>query len=493
MGGIVLTNDGNSILREIDVVHPSAKQMMELSRILDEEVGDGTTSVVILAGELLTLAEPLLEKSVHPLDIIRGYNMALKDALECMNKGPLSHVLDTNNEDELNQVVKACLGTKISSKHYDTLRPMVIQAVKSVQQNTKEDGDHHIDIKRFVKIEKIPGGSFSESELLSGVMLNKDLVHPRMRRHIRDPRVLLLDTPLEYKKPETSFNMEVQNDDDFEKLILMEEEYVREMCKTIISFKPDIVVTEKGVSDLAAHFFHKANISVIRRVRKTDNIRIGRATGARINSSADEIKEDSIGVKCGLFELRKIGDEYFSYFVECKDNKACSIVLRGASKDALNEVERNLRDALCVARNVLFNPRVAYGGGSLEIELSQRLYEKSLSIEGVQQLAYKNVATALEVIPRTLAQNCGASVARILTELRAKHHAADGVYWGLDGLNGSVVDVSTLQIIEPLEVKCQILKTAIEAACTMLRIDDIISGVKAQSDQSTSKNTNEDE
>ena len=493
MGGIVLTNDGNCILREIDVVHPAAKHMMELSRLQDEEVGDGTTSVVILTGELLMLAEPLLAKSIHPLDIIRGYYRALQDSLSFIEKEPLSFELDLNDDRAFANVVKSCLGTKISSKDYDILCPMAIQAVKSVQQLEKNSDIHHVDVKRLVKIEKIPGGTFQDSEILRGVMINKDLVHARMPRRCENPRILLLDIPLEYKKPETSFNMELQNEEDFEKLIIMEEEYVRAMCKQVIKAKPDVVITEKGVSDLAAHFLYKANISTIRRVRKTDNVRISKATGARIISSVDDISEDCVGKKCGLFELRKIGDEYFSYFVECTDNKACSIVLRGASKDSLNELERNLRDALCVARNILLSPRIIHGAGSIEMELSKKLLDNAQTTTGAQQIAYKCAATALEVIPRTLAQNCGASVIRVLTELKEKHNAPNGERWGVNGLTGCVSDISELEIFEPLEVKRQTLKSAIEAACTMLRIDDIISGMKGKQDNSAQQQSPEND
>jgi len=492
MGGIVLTNDGNSILREVDVVHPAAKHMMELSRILDEEVGDGTTSVVILTGELLALAEPLVEKGVHPLDIIRGYNKALEDIVKYIHAQPISHALDTDNEEDFEVVVRSCLGTKVSSKHHDVICPMVIQAVKRIHE-VSEQGTQYVDIKRLIKIEKIPGGTFLDSELLRGVMINKDLVHPRMRRTIDNPRVILLDTPLEYKKPETSFTMEVQNDEDFEKLILMEEEYVRSLCNSIIKHKPDIVVTEKGVSDLAAHFLYRANISVLRRVRKTDNIRIGKACGAKINSSVEEIEADSVGTKCGLFTIKRIGDESFSYFIKCEDSKACTIVLRGASKDALNEAERNLRDALCVARNVLMDPRVVYGAGAVEFELSKSLLERSSEIEGLQQIAYRKVSCALEVIPRTLAENCGGRVVGILTELRSRHNAPNGNCWGIDGITGKIIDVQSANILEPVAVKRQVYKTAIEAASTMLRIDDVISGMRGKGDQSASKHASPEE
>jgi len=340
-----------------------------------------------------------------------------------------------------------------------------------------------IDIKRYAKIEKIPGATMEDCVVLDGVMFNKDVIHAKMKRLIENPRILLLDCPIEYKKPETTFNVDITKESDFEALILQEEEHIRSMCAKIIMLKPNVVITEKGVSDLAAHFLVKAGISVFRRLRKTDNNRVARASGATVCSNVDEMREADIGTECGLFEVKKIGDEYFAYFVKCKDPKACTILLRGASKDTLNEMERNLRDALCVARNVMLNPRTVYGAGSCEMELSARLQEKARSITGSQQVAYQTLASALEVIPRTLAQNCGANVIRTLTEVRAKHAAGckdGGATWGLDGTKGTVVDVKVLGVIEPLEVKTQALKTAVEATCVMLRIDDVVSGMKAR-------------
>jgi T-complex protein 1 subunit gamma len=241
------------------------------------------------------------------------------------------------------------------------------------------------------------------------------------------------------------------------------------------------VITEKGISDLAAHFLVKANISALRRVRKTDNNRISRATGATIVHDMDDLKESDVGTQCGLFHVDKLGDEYFSYLVDCKDPKACTVVLRGASKDVLNEVERNLQDAMSVARNVMFDHRLVPGGGAAELAMAQALYVKARSIEGVQQWPYRAVAEALEVIPRTLAQNCGANTIRVMTELRAIHARGES-YVGVDGILGVCADMRTVGILEPLTVKAQTLKTAIDAACLLLRVDDIVSGIKRRKD-----------
>jgi len=246
--------------------------------------------------------------------------------------------------------------------------------------------------------------------------------------------------------------------------------------------KPDLVVTEKGISDLALHYFVKNNITCLRRLRKTDNNRVARATGATIVSRTDEATLADVGTGCGLFEVQKIGDEYFSFITNCKNPKACTILLRGASKDVLNEVERNLQDAMAVARNVVLDPRLVPGGGAVEMALSRALLDRSKSIQGVQQKPYQSVAEAFEVIPRTLAENCGANVIRTMTALRAKHAEPGNQTWGIDGIKGCLADVKTLGIWEPYTVKLQTIKTAIEAACLLLRVDDIVSGISKKKD-----------
>jgi T-complex protein 1 subunit gamma len=481
MGGIVLTNDGNAILREIDVTHPAAKSIIELSRAQDENVGDGTTSVVILAGEMLAIAEPFLEKQIHPTVIIRGFFKALEDLMELLDKFSLK--MDPNNRSELIKVVQSCIGTKFVNRWSDLMCNLAMDAVLTV--TVEQDGRKEIDIKRYARVEKIPGGEIEESCVLRGIMLNKDVTHPKMRRRIENPRILLLDCNLEYKKGESQTSVEILKEDDFTALLKIEEDYIARICNDIIKFKPDLVITEKGVSDLAQHYFVKHNITAIRRVRKTDNNRIARACGATIVNRTDEIQESDIGTDCGLFEIRKIGDEYFTFLVDCKNPKACTILLRGASKDVLNEVERNLMDAMNVARNVAYDPRLVPGGGAIEMALSQSLSEKSKSIEGVEQWPYRAVANALEVIPRTLSQNCGANVVRTLTELRAKHAVApqENSTWGVDGNKGVIADMRELGVWEPFAVKAQTLKTAIEAACILLRVDDVVSGISKKKDQ----------
>lgn len=494
MGGIVITNDGNCILREVDVSHPTAKSMIELSRAQDEEVGDGTTSVIILAGEVLITAEPFIRANLHPTVIVQGYNRALQEALRICERQAL--VVDVKDKDRMMKLVQSCIGTKFSSRWNDKMVEMALQAVLTVARLSSyasENSSHktEVDIKRYAKVEKIPGGEISDSCVLRGVMFNKDVTHSKMRRRIEQPRILLLDCPLEYKKGESQTNVEITNDEDWNTMLRMEEEYVENMCMEIIAFKPDIVVTEKGVSDLAQHFFAKANITAFRRLRKTDNNRMARATGATVVSRTDEIQESDIGTKCGLFEMRKIGEEDFAFFEECEDPKACTIMLRGGSKDVLNEIERNLQDAMQVVRNVVYEPKLLPGGGATEMAVAMGLRRSGLRVEGVQQGPFVAAGEAMEVIPRTLAQNCGVSVIRTVTQLRAKHAAAldeaqqNGdctslapCNWGINGTTGELVDMEELGVWEPYSVKVQTIKTAIESACMILRIDEIVSGSK---------------
>lgn len=484
LGGIVLTNDGNSILREVDVAHPGAKSIIELSRAIDEEVGDGTTSVVVLAGEFLACAEPLLQKNIHPTVIAKGYLRALDDSIKYMEE--VSVKLDTSDRESLVGVIDSCLKTKFSGRWGSLISSMALKAAETVSISNA-DSPREIDVKRYVRIEKIPGGEIEDSYVLDGVVVNKDVVHPRMKRLIINPRVLLLDCTLEYKKGESQTNVEITKEADWEALLRQEEEEVEAMCKDIIATGCNVVFTEKGVSDLAQHFLVKAGISVIRRVRKSDNNRIARVTGATIVNRTDELTPNDVGTSCGRFEVKKIGDEYFCFLTESKAPKACSILLRGGSKDVLNELERNLHDALAVARNILLDPALLPGGGGTEMAISCYLNERSFSIDDTQVWAYKAFAQALEIIPKTLAQNCGANVMKTLTLLRSQYNIpSSSKDWkpvhGINGCSGAIANVAELGIWDTLAVKQQVYKTAVEATLMLLRIDDVLSSVSKKKD-----------
>ena len=308
IGSIVMTNDGNAVLREITVQHPAAKTVIEVSRTQDEEVGDGTTTVIVLAGEVMQTCQPFLEQNVHPTIIISALRHALEDIITIL-KEKVAKTIDPTNEEELIKIIASCLGTKMLGKG-DNLRfacQLALKAVRTVAIN--ENGRKEIDIKKYAKVEKVPGGELEDSTVLSGVMLNKDVVHGKMRRRIENPRIILLDGGIEYKKGESQTEVEITKETDFSRLLEIEEEAVQQMCSDIIKLKPDLVITEKGVSDLAQHYLVKANISCLRRVRKTDNLRIARATGATIVNRTDELKEEDVGTQAGLFQIKKFGDE----------------------------------------------------------------------------------------------------------------------------------------------------------------------------------------
>lgn len=425
---------------------------------------------------MMQAAGPFIENEIHPTVIVKAFHRALSDALKVLNE--IAVPIDVNNDEDVKKALSSCVGTKFSARWGSLVTDLALKACRTIMKGVKGGSKLNLEIKRYAKIEKIPGGMLEECEVLNGVMLNKDITHPQMRREIRNPRVLLLDCPLEYKKGESQTNMEMTKDTDMADALQQEINEVATVCAQILKFNPDIVITEKGVSDLAQHFLLKGNCSVIRRVRKTDNNRIARVTGATIVNRTEEIQESDIGNDCGLFQIKKIGDEYFTYFIEAKNPSACTILLRGGSKDSLNEMERNVHDALGVARNIFGTPKLVPGGGATEMEIAHRLLENAKSIGGLEQKPYRAVAYALEAIPRTLTQNCGADVIRTLTTLRAKHADKDGLYFGIDGNTGVIADMRTINVWEPLLVKSQVIKTAIESSCMLLRIDDHVSGIK---------------
>jgi len=388
----------------------------------------------------------------------------------------ISSKVDLSNRNEIIKIVDSCLGTKFVTRWGDLMRNIALDAVLAV--TVESEGRKDIDLKRFVQVEKIPGGEIEESRVVKGVILNKDVLHAKMRRRIENPRIILLDCSLEYQKAESQMMVNIEKEADWNTLLRLEEEYIQNMCNDIIKFKPDLVITEKGLSDLAQHYFVKHNITALRRLKKTDNDRLARLSGATIVNRPEDIQESDLG-RATLFEIEKIGDEYYSFITNEVDPKTCTILLRGASKDVLNEVERNLHDAMNVARNVVMNPRLVPGGGAVEMSISQALVEKARSIEGIKKYPYQAAALSFEVIPRTLAQNCGAKTVRVLTELRAKHAASplENSSYGIDGKKGVPVDMKQLGIWDSFSVRVQTVKTAIEAACMLLRVDEIVSGI----------------
>jgi T-complex protein 1 subunit gamma len=509
MNGITCTADGHAILREIDMAHPTAKTLLEVCRAQDEEVGDGTTSVVILAAEVLGCTAPLLDKKFHPVAIIGAYRRALH---ECLKVVDLQLAVPLNfsqaDDDELLPLVRTSLSTKLVvllDNSADVFARMALRAVRIVaikKDNSAQSKDssvqlkdngqkectyREIDVKRYVRIEKIPGGSLSDCQFVEGVVLNKDILHPQMRRRIDNPRVLLLDCPLEYRKGENSTNVEVGKDGDWSAFLRSEEEQVVQLCHKLVALKPDVVVCEKGVSDLAQHHLLQANVSVLRRVKKSDSNRLARACGAVIVNNIDDLREADVGTRCGLFHVDLIGNDYYAFFDQCREPKACTILLRGQSREVLSELERNLHDALAVARNLLLVPFLLPGGGAVDSYLAchlRKLADTLAPLTTVDKYAYKALARALEVIPRILLQNAGADVISNmaqLDDLNSSHVSPDkSEIYGIDGMTGMIVKMERSNaacVFEAAVVKTQVLKAAIEAACLILRVDDVLAGI----------------
>mmetsp|Transcript_44749 Transcript_44749/g.91329 ORF Transcript_44749/g.91329 Transcript_44749/m.91329 type:complete len:465 (-) Transcript_44749:1015-2409(-) len=413
-GRIIVTNDGNCILREIRANHPVSRSLIELSRTQDNEVGDGTTSVVILASEFLKISEILLQKGFHPNQIIGSFFQGLNDVISFL-ENKLSTSLNLENLEEIKKVVTTSICTKLVSRFSRLMCELSLKALKCSEFDQKL-----LEVRYSLKIEKIAGGLIDNSKVLSGLMIEKDVSHPKMRRNINNPTILLLDCPIEFKKGESIASFEITNKSQWEDILKMEEDYIIYTCAMIKFFQPDIVVTEKGVSDIALHYLYKSNISVLRRVKKSDNIRLAKVTGATIVSSIEDLEISDLG-KADNFTVKKVGGGNYSFITGCTKFSPCTIFLSGPSKDILDEMERNLYDAIEVSRTILSNPKVLPGGGATELAIGNYLSGKSDILKNESYFIFKTMATVFEVIPRILIQNCGASPVSKISQLRSLH------------------------------------------------------------------------
>lgn len=456
INSIELTNDGNSILREMDVNHPSARCLIELSKTQDDECGDGTTTVLILAAELLNKLVPLLSK-LHPIKACRILQKA-KDI--CLDH--LESIASEATQNDFINVVASSVATKLCSILKVPIPQIALTAAHKIKKLDK------IDIKNDIKIEKILG-QLNESEIIDGIILEKDLIHSQMRRNIENPKILILDTPLEYRKGESVTNMEFSDKNDFARALQIEEEQIRKMCDQIHLTGADIVITEKGICDLALSILYENNITAIRRIKKSDAVRIAKATGATIMSRLEDVSEKHIGT-AGKFEYIKIGKEYYCKFGECLNPGAISVILRGPTKDLLTELERNFMDAVKVAKNILLNPKMIPGGGAAEMSMAIKLYETSSEDN---REVFEAIADSFKVIPSILLINSGISTPlEKLNDLYNKQKK-DGYKFGIDGITGNISDMSKV-VLEPIVVKAQCIKSSFESVMQLLRVDGII-------------------
>mmetsp|Transcript_3570 Transcript_3570/g.7360 ORF Transcript_3570/g.7360 Transcript_3570/m.7360 type:complete len:521 (-) Transcript_3570:465-2027(-) len=469
-GRLVVTNDGNSILREIETHHPIACSLIELSRAQDNEVGDGTTSVVILASEILKITEILLQKGFHPNQIIGSYFQGLNKSLIFLNDR-LSMCVNPDRFQEIKKVVSTCICTKLVSRFARLMCELSFKAIRILNLSLKPRETNY-----FLKIEKVPGGQIEQSKIFSGLMVEKDVSHPKMRRLIDNPKIILLDCPVEFKKGETlTTSFEITDRKQWEKILKMEEDHIVYLCNLLKIFNPDIVISEKGISEIALHYLNKSNISVLKRVKKSDNIRISKATGANIVSSIEDLEFSDIG-KANKFMVKKLGEETYSFFIGEKNTSPCTALLFGPSRDILDEMERNLQDAIEVSKSILLSPKVLPGGGATELAIGNFLSKKSHKFKNENFFVFKTMAEAFEIIPKTLIQNCGYSPVYKINQLK-NFHSKKGFFFGIDGRTGNIIDVRKTGIFDLYNVKMQIYKIAFENATTILRIDKILSGV----------------
>lgn len=471
LGDIVITNDGATILEEMNVDHPAAKLMVEIAKTQDKEVGDGTTTSVVMAGNLLKKAGELLDQNIHPTVIIKGYELASSQATKVLNS--TSEQVSPENQEVLDQIALVAMGSKGIGSDAEKKKIADIIANSVRQVSTKDDGKTSVDLD-LIKIEKKAGSDVMNTELIQGVLIDKEVVHPGMPSRIEDGKILLIDCPLEIEKTETDAKIEISSPENMQSFLQQEEKMLREMVEKIEKVGAKAVFCQKGIDDLAQHFLAKKGIAAVRRVKKSDMEKLSRATGAIIESSLDDLSEGDLGY-AGLIREKKISGESMVFVEKCKDPKSVTIFVRGGTEHVVSEVERAVVDARGAVASALEDGKYVIGGGSVEMEISKELHKYATEIGGREQLAIQAFAEALEAIPKALAQNAGMDVIDTLVSLRNKHKDEGGKWVGVDVVAGEVSDLKNKGILEPAKVKKQAIASATETARLVLRIDDIIS------------------
>jgi thermosome len=472
LGDIVITNDGATILQTMDIGHPAAKMIVEVAKTQDDEVGDGTTTAAVLAGEFLKNAEELLEQGVHPTVIASGYRLAAAKAKEILKT--LAKPVTLEDKDLLLKIAVTAITGKGAEASKDVFAILAVNAILAVVD--KENGKYKADLED-IKVEKKVGGSIEASELIEGMVIDTERVHTNMPKNIHDARILLLNEALEIKKTEVKSEISIKSPDQLQLFLDQEEQMLQDMVNKVIKSGANVVFVEKGIDDLAQHYLAKAGIFAARRVKKSDMEKLARATGAKILTGLKELSESDLG-KADIVEEKKIGEGAMTYATGCHNPKAVSIILRGGTEHVVDEAERALHDALRVVGVAIEDETLVAGGGSPEVELALRLREYSATLIGREQLAVAKFAEALEIIPRTLAENAGLDPIDMLVEMRSQHEKGNKTA-GLNVFTGKVVDMWEEGVVEPLRVKTQAISSATEAATMILRIDDVLSSKAA--------------
>jgi thermosome len=470
-GDTTITSDGRTILDEMDIQHPAAKMLVEVAKAQDNEAGDGTTSAVIIAGELLSRAEELIDKNVHPTIIIDGYRKAAEKALETLEKIALP--VDLKSKDFLKKAAMTSMGSKIVAEYKDYLADLAVKAMLAVTE--KQDDVYKVDVDD-VKVEKKTGESLRDTALINGIVLDKEIVHSGMPKRVEKAKIALIDASLEIEKTELDSKINIESPDQIEAFLKEEETMMRDMTNKIVASGANVVICQKGIDDMVQHFLARKGIIAVRRAKKSDMEKLARATGGKIVSSIDDISPSDLGY-AALVEERRIADDKMTFIEGCRNPKAVTLLVRGGTQRMTAEAERSIHDALCVIRDLIQEPKIVAGGSAPEMEMANVLRKYAETMPGREQLAVRVFAEALESIAVTLAENAGLDPVDILSELRARHEKGE-TWAGIEVLEGKVQDMSKGNIFEPLSVKKQIIKSANEAASMVLKIDDVIASGK---------------
>ncbi|WP_148686256.1 thermosome subunit beta [Candidatus Nitrosocosmicus hydrocola] len=472
LGDVTITNDGATILKEIDVQHPAAKMMVEISKATDNEVGDGTTSVVVLAGSLIEKAEELITKNVHPTVIVDGYRKCAVKSIELLNN--IAIKVTNNEKEQLIKIAKTSMQTKLVSKESNDLANIVVTASQQVAETA--NGSTRVDLDD-IKVEKKSGGSIKDTKLIKGIVLDKEVVHGGMPKRVEKAKIALINSALEIEKTEFDAKLNITSPEQMKRFLDEENTMLKSMVEKITGAGANVIICQKGLDDIAQHYLAKANVLTVRRVKESDMTKLSRATGARIINNLDDLTSKDLG-SADLVEERKVETDKWVFVEGCKNPKSVTVLIRGGSQRVVDEAERSIHDALMVTKDVLEKPLIVAGGGSPEAYISGKLREWTNTLTGREQLAAEKFADALEIIPLTLAENAGMNQIDTLAELRSKQNK--GSKWaGIDARNSRIADMSKLEIFEPLSVKEQIIKSSTEVASMLLRIDDVIASTKS--------------
>ncbi len=472
MGDIVITNDGATILKELDIEHPAAKMVVEISKTQDNECGDGTTSAVVFAGELLKKSESLIEQNVHPTVISNGFRLASQEAVKVL-KGMGVKVSPTDKK-TLKLVAMTAMTGKSVGGEKDTLASIAVEAVSSIAEKS---GERYVADIDNVQVEKKHGGSVSDSTLIKGIILDKERVHPRMPKSVKAAKIALVDSALEIKKTEVEAKIQIRDPMQMQKFLDEEENTLRAMVDKVTKSGATVIMCEKGIDDLAQHYLAKAGLYAVRRVKRSDMEKLAKATGGKVVTNLDDLSPKELG-KAAEVEEVKIGDSDMTFVTGCRNPKAVSVLVRGGTEHVVDEAERALHDALKVVSVAIEDEVIVPGGGATEIELALKLRDYGQSVGGREQLAIEAFAEALEIIPWTLAENAGMDAINVLIELKNSHTKKVGKAHGVDVMENRVSDMVKTKVLEPLRVKRQAIESATEVASMVLRIDDVIASKK---------------